>query len=231
MADPTVHVSNRRLRTPRAAAFAGILFAVLMVASYTMVQISIPAETADTSDWLEEGAGTITFALGLLPFAGIAFLWFIGVIRDRIGLLEDQFFSTLFFGSGLLYLAMTFASAAVAGGIMAVYSFNPEVLLTSGLYTFARAIIFKFSNIFAIRMAGMFMIVLGTIWWRTEVMPRWVAQLTYAVALVELIGIQFYPWVTLVFPIWVFVISVYILILNFRYQKKTEMEDGLTMRD
>jgi len=74
------------------------------------------------------------------------------------------------------------------------------------------------------------LIVLGTIWWRTEVMPRWVALLTYAVALVELIGIQFYPWATLVFPIWVFFISVYILILNFRYQK-TQMDDGMTLRD
>jgi hypothetical protein len=230
MPEPKVHVSNKRLRTPRAAAIAGILFAVLMVASLYITQISIPAESAASSDWLEESAGTITFALSLLPFAGIAFLWFMGVIRDRIGLMEDQFFSTLFFGSGLLYLAMTFASAAIAGGILAVYAFNPEVLLTSGLYTFARSIIYKFNNIFALRMAGMHLIVLGTIWWRTEVMPRWVALLTYAVALVELIGIQFYPWATLVFPIWVFFISVYILIPNFRYQK-TQMDDGMTLRE
>lgn len=229
MSESKTHVSQRRLRTPRAAAIAGILFAVLMVASLYITQISIPAESAASSDWLEESAGTVTFALSLLPFAGIAFLWFMGVIRDRIGLMEDQFFSTLFFGSGLLYLAMTFASAAIAGGILAVYAFNPEVLLTSGLYTFARSIIYKFNNIFALRMAGMHLIVLGTIWWRTEVMPRWVALLTYAVALVELIGIQFYPWATLVFPIWVFFISVYILILNFRYQK-TQMDDGMTLR-
>jgi hypothetical protein len=231
MADSEVHVSNRRLRTPRAAAIAGILFAVLMVASLYITQITIPAESAASSDWLEEGAVTITFALGLLPFAGIAFLWFMGVIRDRIGLMEDQFFSTLFFGSGLLYLAMTFASAAIAGGILAVYAFNPEVLLTSGLYTFARSIIYKFNNIFALRMAGMHLIVLGTIWLRTEVMPRWVALLTYAVALVELIGIQFYPWMTLVFPVWVFFISAYILILNFRHQKEIAQEDGMTVRD
>jgi hypothetical protein len=54
-------------------------------------------------------------ALYLVPFAGIAFLWFIGVLRDRLGELEDRFFATVFFGSGLLFLAMLFASAAVAG--------------------------------------------------------------------------------------------------------------------
>ena len=53
-----------------------------------------------------------------MPFAGIAFLWFIGVLRDRLGELEDRFFATVFFGSGLLFLAMLFASAAVAGGII-----------------------------------------------------------------------------------------------------------------
>ena len=119
MAQSTTHISNRRLRTPRAAAIAGIIFAVLMIVSLTMLQIYVPAGSTDTSEWLEENVVRINFALSLLPFAGIAFIWFLGVVRDRIGLLEDQFFSTLFFGSGLLYLAMTFATAAIAGGILA----------------------------------------------------------------------------------------------------------------
>jgi hypothetical protein len=231
MTETRVHLSNRRLRTPRAAAIAGIIFAVLMITAYIMIQISIPPESTDTSDWLEEGAGNITFALSLLPFAGIAFLWFIGVVRDRIGLLEDQFFSTLFFGSGLLYLAMTFASAAIAGGTLAVYAFDPDLLLASGLYTFAQAIMYKFSNVFAIRMAGMHMIVLGTIWLRTEVMPRWMALVTYILALVLLVSITFLPWVTLVFPAWVFWVSVYFLVLNYRYQREEVKTDGMTVTD
>jgi hypothetical protein len=228
MTESTAHISNRGLRTPRAAAIAGIIFAVLMIISFTMLQISIPAESKVTSEWLEESAGSITIALSLLPFAGIAFLWFMGVVRDRIGLMEDQFFSTLFFGSGLLYLAMTFATAAIAGGILAIFTLDPELLITSGLYTYSRAIIYKFNNIFAIRMAGMHMIVLGTIWWRTEVMPRWVALLTFPVAILQLLGIQFFPWATLVFPAWVFMISAYILVLNYRYQRQDVEIDGMT---
>ena len=46
---------------------------------------------------------------------GIAFLWFIGVLRDRLGAQEDQFFATVFFGSGLLFLAMLFTAAAIIG--------------------------------------------------------------------------------------------------------------------
>ena len=57
-------------------------------------------------------------ALNLLPFAGIAFLWFIGVVRDRIGQGEDRFFATVFLGSGLLFIAMLFVTGAVAGGLV-----------------------------------------------------------------------------------------------------------------
>ena len=231
MSKPEVHISQTTLRTPRSAAFSGLIFALLMGASLLLIQISIPEDSSNPTKWLENQGGTITFALGLMPFAGIAFLWFMGVVRDRLGHLEDQFFSTLFFGSGLLYLAMTFASTAVAGGILAVFAFNPEGLLDSGLYTFSQAMIYKFNQVYALRMAGMHMIVLGTIWTRTKVMPRWVALITYGLALVLIFVVGFLPLLTLVFPAWVFVISAYILFLNYRFRKETTYEDGLTLNE
>ena len=54
-----------------------------------------------------------------MPFAGITFLWFIGVVRDGIGRFEDRFFASVFLGSGLLFLAMMFASSAVGAGLVA----------------------------------------------------------------------------------------------------------------
>lgn len=218
------HISQRPLRTPRAAAIAGILFAVMQIITFVLIQVSIPADTIGHNDWLTKEHVEITMALGLLPFAGIAFIWFMGVLRDRLGHLEDQFFSTLFFGSGLLYLAMTFASAAIAGGLITIYAANPDLYVESGFYLFGRAAIYKFSNVFAIRMAGMFMVSLGTIWFRTGLMPRWLSTSTFLVALALLIGISFYPWTTLFFPVWVFVISAYILVLNYRKKHR----DGVT---
>jgi len=218
------YILQQPLRTPRAAAFAGIFFAVLQTAAIILFQISIPADSFSQKEWLQDQSRNISLALGLMPFAGIAFLWFIGVIRDRLGHLEDQFFSTLFFGTGLLYLAMTFATAAVAGGLLAVYGFNPDLFLEDGFYVFGQAMIYKFNNVFAIRMAGMFMTVSGTIWLRTKLMPLWLAISTYLIAIALLIGISLYPWTTLLFPAWVFVISVYILVLNFRYEHR----DGVT---
>jgi hypothetical protein len=77
-----------------------------------------PADPQDAGTWLTSNWKTVNLALSLLPFAGVAFLWFIGVLRDRMGVYEDQFFATVFLGSGLLFLAMVFASSAIAGGII-----------------------------------------------------------------------------------------------------------------
>jgi len=219
------HISYRPLRTPKAAAFAGLVFAVLQIASYWLMQSSLPAEALN-EEALVQFALDLRLGLNLFPFAGIAFLWFLGVLRDRLGYLEDQFFSTLFFGSGVLYLAMTFISAAIAGGLLTVFAVDPDLLLNNAILIFGRAMIYKFNNVYAIRMAGMFMIVLGTIWVRTGLMPRLLAIVTYLTALSLIIGISFYPWSTLFFPIWVFVISAYILVLNYRIKNEN---DGVTL--
>lgn len=154
-------------------------------------------------------------SLILAPFAGIAFLWFIGVIRDRLGGdLEDRFFSTVFLGSGLLFLAMTFVSTAIAGGLLAVSRLSgvPQ----NDLVFFGREVMLHVNNVYGgVRMAGgVFMISLGTIWLRTGLMPRWLAVSTYLLSLTLLVVVSFSLWVTLVFPAWVMVISVYILTVD-----------------
>ena len=85
MTESKAHVSNRALRTPRAAAIAGILFAVLLGTSQVLLQLSVPTDLLDTSDWLDDQARTVSLALSLVPFAGILFLWFMAVVRDRMG--------------------------------------------------------------------------------------------------------------------------------------------------
>jgi len=214
MAEAKVTLTRRKLRTPRAASVAGILFALLYGASLVLIRLSIPSDMAANPAWLETNARTIVLALNLVPYAGIAFLWFIGVIRDRLGDLEDRFFSTVFLGSGLLFLALTFVGAALAGGLLSSYAIQSSAMLESGLYTYSRAVMYNVLNIYAIRMAGVFMISLGTIWLRTGLMHRGWAFVTYALALVLLFSISLSSWVTIVFPAWVLAVSVYFLILN-----------------
>ena len=216
MPDEQLNLTHQKLKTPRAAALAGILFTVLFTSSYALIRLSIPGNPEDAGAWLEERAGTVSLALSLLPFAGIAFLWFIGVVRDRLGHLEDQFFSTVFFGSGLLFLAMVFVSAALAGGIVATYALEHSRFIESGMYTLIRTVMYRITNVYAIKMAGVFMISLATIWVRTRRMPRWLAFLTYVLALGLLLSISSSLWVTLIFPAWVGAVSVYILVTNLR---------------
>ncbi len=227
MEDQQMNLTDRRLRTPRAAALAGIAFAILLMISLVLVRISIPENLNDSGEWMVDNAGQISFAIGLIPFAGIAFLWYLGVIRDRLGDYEDRFFSTVFFGSGLLFIAMTFISGAVAASLLSIYAADSSLLLQTPTYAFNRVFMYQISNVYGLRMAGVFMMSLGTIWIRTKLMPRLLVFLTYGLALVLLLGLNFSLWLSLVFPGWVFVISVEILILNFQ-KKKALMSDGIT---
>jgi len=206
----------RRLTTPRAAAIAGILFGVLFTTCLVLLRSAIPADPSAGIEWIETGAQRITIALELVPFAGIAFLWFIGVVRDRLGRYEDQFFSTVFFGSGLLFLAMVFVSTAIAGSLIVYHRTAVDITLEQAIVYFGRVMMIYFSNIFALRMAGVFMLSLGTIWLRTGLIPRWLVILTYLLAVTLLIIINLSLWVTLIFPAWVMVISMETLVLNLR---------------
>ena len=204
----------RRAATPIAGAIAGILFAVLFGLSVTLIRRSVADLTGDTGSWLENGAGELKLALTLVPFAGLFFLWFIAVARERLGRFEDQFFATVFLGSGLLFLAMVFAAAASAGAIVASYAKDPSGFVASSTYLYARQIVAQIFNIYALRMAAIFQISQATLWLRTGVMPKWMALVTYAVALVLLFVVTQSPWVILVFPAWVLMVSVYILIAH-----------------
>ncbi|AOW94328.1 hypothetical protein BFN03_02690 [Rhodococcus sp. WMMA185] len=202
------------MTTPRSAAVAGILFAVLFATSLILLRIALPEDPQAEPTWAGDDVSRISAALVIAPFAGIAFLWFIGVVRDRFGQLEDRFFSTVFLGSGLLFLASVFVSMAVAGGVLAIgrHSDIPQDMIVQ----FGREVMLQINNVYAVRMAGVFMISLGTIWLRTGLMPRWLAVTTYVVALTLLLVVSLSLWVTLVFPAWVLLISIYILAVRRR---------------
>ncbi|MEI2774164.1 MAG: hypothetical protein ABTR54_12145 [Candidatus Competibacter sp.] len=147
---PKEELTTVRLRAPRAAAIAGILFAILLMAGLGLIRLAVPANPLEAGAWLQTRLNTVVLALNLVPFAGIAFLWFIGVLRDRLGEREDRFFATVFLGSGLLFLAMLFMSAAMVGGLIIAYTADPSRILGSTTFTSARAIAYEVMNIYAI---------------------------------------------------------------------------------
>ena len=209
-----LELTRSELTTPRAAAVAGILFSLLLMTSLALVRLSVPADPQDAGAWLSGGASTVGLALNLLPFAGIAFLWFIGVMRDRLGPREDKFFATVFLGSGLLFLAMLFNSAAVAGGVLRIYGTTPGRLVESGVYSFGRAVTYEVMNVYTMKMAGVFMISTCTLSLGTGLFPRWMSYLGLALAMFLLLSLGVFYWAPLVFPLWVLLISVHILLAN-----------------
>lgn len=202
-------LTRENLKTPKAAAIAGILFSVLLILAFWLLRISVPDDPQEPGSWLNSESSTVALAVNLVPFAGIAFLWFIGVLRDRLGECEDKFFATVFFGSGLLFLAMLFAAAAVAGALIISFEAAPAQLINSATFHLARAAAYNMMNVYAIKMAGVFMITTSTIALYTSFAPRWLAILGYTLSVLLLLGSYYVSWSFIVFPLWVFVMSVY----------------------
>lgn len=209
-------LTRATLRAPRAGAVAGIAFSLLMLTSLTLTRLSVPANPLEEGRWLTTSVGSVKLALSLMPFAGLAFLWFIAVLRDRLGGREDRFFATVFLGSGLLFVGLLFASGAIANGIIMVYETMTEKMAGSGVYTYARTLVYQVMNVYAIKMAAAFMITACTISRATAIFPRWIAYLGYVLAVGLLLGSSFFYWAPVLFPLWVLLVSVSILLSNLR---------------
>ena len=197
----------RQLTTPRAAALAGVIFAVLFAVTLVLIRTKMPEGFSSSAEWLSKGQSGISVAAVLMPFAGISFLWFIAVVRDGFGRYEDRFFATVFLGSGLLFLAMMFVATAVAAGLVASNKGIVDPAAHAEVIDFGKMVVLSTSKTYAIRMAAVFMISLATIWLRTGLMPRWLVALSYLVALAVLVASDLSMWVTMAFPAWVLVVS------------------------
>ena len=213
---------NRNLKTPKAAAVAGMLFSVLIIIAFWLLWVSVPADPQEPGSWLNANTNPVALGLNLVPFAGIAFLWFVGVLRDRLGHREDRFFATVFLGSGLLFLGMLFTASAIVGAILLTFVSHPQELVNSATFHFARAVAYGIVNIYMIKMAGVFMVTTSTVAVYTGFAPRWLALLGYALSLLLLFGSYYLRWSFLVFPVWVFLISISILTDNLRHPAQTE---------
>ncbi len=199
------------MRTPRAAAVAGIIFSVLLITALTLLRLSVPPRPGMAGIWLTDPAhrAALATALNLVPFAGIAFLWFIGVLRDRIGEREDRLFATVFLGSGLLFVGMMFVSAAGSGALLASAA-SPA---SPGADTLAlsRNVDAGLLNVYAMRMAAVFTLTTVSIARRTRFVSRWLTLAGLACAVVLLAGTGLSLWAELVFPAWILAVSLEIL--------------------
>ncbi|WP_404388673.1 hypothetical protein [Humibacillus xanthopallidus] len=203
------------IRTPRAAAIAGIAFALILGAVVILLYLALPAAEV-RFQWITDDSRRqkVSLAMGLTPYAGIAFLWFIGVIRSRLGRREDKLFATAFLGSGLLFVAMLFAAAANVGALLTLYDGPGTVSLED--VRFVGAVSTSLLATFGVRMAAVFTMVVTNLGRRAGIVPRWLVAVGYVVAVVLLLAPPQTVWAVLLFPIWVLLLSLHILVSSFR---------------
>ncbi len=195
------------LKTPRAAAVAGILFSILLLTSIFLILQTLRVDPRDPGDWLRAPAWKVTLALNLIPFAGIAFLWFMGVLRDKLGVQEHKLFATVFLGSGLLFVALLFTAASAIGAILIAHVALPRELAGSVSFILARSFAYNLASIYAVKMAGVFLLTASTILLRTGITARWTALAGYVAAGFILFGSHVVDWSFLIFPLWALIVS------------------------
>jgi hypothetical protein len=201
-------LTARFWRSRRSAAIAGIVFGVLLLIALTMLRIALSEDTLQSLQTDAQRRGLIRLSLHLVPFAGIAFLWFIGVVRDQLGIVEDRLFSTVFLGSGLLFLAMLFVGAVLSSGLLAMFAGSS---VNADLFAYGRNTTQTLISVYAMRMAAVFTISVSTVGLRASAMPRWVSYIGYLVALILLVAAGEHKWTQLIFPAWVLLVSIVIL--------------------
>ena len=213
-----------QILAPRGAAIAGVIFSLLMIVALGVARSAVPSNLTQPDVWLTDPdlRAAVRLSLYLIPFAGIAFLWFVGVLRDRLGELEDRFFATVFLGSGLLFVACLFGAAAMSRALIEVAAAGNLRTPDSATLYFGRRATDALLNVFAMKMAGVFMISTCTIGLRSGIFPRWIAFVGYTCALVLLVAIANWKWIELVFPLWMLLLSMQIFLAEFRSRHARE---------
>ena len=203
----------QHVRDPASAAIAGIVFSVILIVVLAQFHAAVPAGSATTA-WLYDSSrrSGVQVAVGLIPFAGIAFLWFIGVIRTRLGNSEDKLFATVFLGSGLLFVAILFFAGSILATLLTLYSrgigvdADAMVLLT--------VLTKSMMGMFGFRMAAVFTLSVTSLGFRSGLLPGWLVGLGYLTAVVLLLSPPVTPWSQLLFPTWVLAFSVHTLVVR-----------------
>ena len=214
-------------RSLRAAGVAGIVFAVLFTASLLLLLGRQPADApaAALAAWITESEQRWFIGLQLIPFAGIAFLWFLATIRNRIGRREDQFLATVFIGSGFLFVAMMFVGGAAAAAPVTLKSLSggpvdptrrPSAAASRTRCTSCTASRWQRSSSWSPRPSGS----------RSGALPRWFCLLGYPTAIALLLVVFVSEYVVLVFPIWVAITSLILIVEHDPLSTRTRRSVG-----
>jgi hypothetical protein len=221
--------TGRWIRSIEAAAIAGVAYAILAVVGLVLLSRFPDLNQTDEqiSAWFDDPANRTGLVLGLnlIAISSIAFLWFVAVIRRRLGELEDRFFGTVFFGSSIALVVVWLASAAALASPAVAITVHDGASVSHASASSAAGLGAAFLLVVAPRIQAVFVITTSTLFLRSRVLPRWLAIAGYLIALAMFVVPLIVELVGLGFPIWVFVVSVVVL-----FHRPPTTRDDITSR-
>jgi hypothetical protein len=217
-APPATALPGRRTQA-RVAGLAGLAFVVLYVAGFVILGTSPAPSGSDeeiTSFYAGDGSRLLTvFGAYIVPFAGIAFLWFTSAVRivfitepaKRAHVLAPMQFAT-----GILFVAAAFlAAAAMAASATAIEFAGSPADLDPGLLRAFPQLAYSIMFIFGIRMAGVFIATTSAL--GRGLLPGWLRIVGFVLAAALLLSVSFIELLVLLIPAWVAVISAWLLVV------------------
>lgn len=217
----TAHEGERQRSMRRAAYLTiglGVAFSVLYIVSFWMLQQtpgpSAPDEAIIAFYTVGGQRRLILIGLYLMPFAGIAYLWFIIALRMWIeGMARhvSPLLSNVQFISGIIFVGLLFTAGAASASTAASMEFaqgTVDPMLARQLPQLSSTILL----VFAMRMAAMFVFTTSNIGRASGILPRWFIYLGFAVGVFLLLSATFNPVLALVYPAWVLLLCVILAI-------------------
>jgi hypothetical protein len=212
MPDKTI---GKKARSVESAAIAGIAYAILAFIALTLLtrQPSLSLSSEEIAAWYEDAANRtpVVIGLNLAAVSSVAFLWFVAVIRRRVGDKEDRFFGTVFLGSAIVYVGMWL----VAATLLAAAAVAPELFAGGAVDKASHTLMAGTAGglllVAGPRIQAVFVLTTSTLILRSGVMPKWLAYLGYVMGLALFITPLIIQPLGVGFPAWVLVVSVTIL--------------------
>lgn len=209
------HALRRRFTSVEAAAVAGIVCAVGWSLSFRGL-LAAPGYAASDAEinryFAEPGRATAMVVwMQVLVFATIAFLWFVGVVRGRVGDREPKLFGTVFFGASILLAGLTFLGGALlaAPAIQVAVGGRPPDPAAASLMRAAAAGVL---SIAVPRVATLVMLSTASLGRATGAMPRWLVILTYVIGIFEFVNVTVDSPTIFLVPAWIALVSIVLLV-------------------
>jgi hypothetical protein len=230
----SIHVRHAAMIT----AAMGIVHSVLLLLAYWLIASRAPKLDASDSEYIafyqdpDQRRIILLAGLYLIPFAGIAFIWFTvslrmwltGSVRRLTPLL-----SNLLLVCGIIYVGLLFCAGAAMSVSAATSEFasgDVEPAVARLFPQYGTAILL----VFAMRMAAMTVFAMSNIGRTSGILPKWFSYLGYLLGAALLLTASLSSYLVVLFPAWVFLFCVILIDKARRIPKSLELERAASER-